>query len=448
MTADVKQDSHSAQAGTTGGPSLLSEVAGVFTSRMSMLVTMFVTGVLINRFLGAEGKGIFAGLMVYPELMLTILGGGVWQAAAYQLGRGEHSHSDIVASVTGYMASFGFLCVGICASIYALLDNPDFTFWLVVGALAIVPAKLIATYTGGILLGLKDIPGYSRTLWLMPAVRLVGIALLVAIAGYQVGGAIVATFIASGVTGVVGLVAMYRRVPLRLRTTRVIASQQITLGSVYAISLFIRTLNYRADIVVLERLVEPGLLGQYSLGVSLAELLWQLPAALGMVVFSRSAYAKGSPDFTYQIAKLLRVSLFVAVIGSAALAAVAGLTVPFVYGKDFIPSVSVIRWLLPGVVAFVVLKVCSMDLAGRGRPGVALWVIGPTVVLNVVLNLWWVPRYEIIGAAAASTLCYILGAVVYLIVYSRIVEMPLRQLLRPSTSDFAFLSRLPKLVRS
>ncbi len=165
-------------------------------------------------------------------------------------------------------------------------------------------------------------------------------------------------------------------------------------------------------------------------------------------MFSRSAYAKGSADFTVQIARLLRVTLILATVGSVGLAVVAGVLVPLMYGDDFGPSATVIRWLLPGVVAFVVLKVCSMDLAGRGKPQMVVYVTGPTVVLNLALNFWWVPLLGITGAALASTVSYLVAAVAYLMVYARTVKMPLAVLLRPQRSDFEFVGRMLTKLRN
>lgn len=423
-------------------PSLLREVGGVFTSRIGMILAVFITGILLSRFLGPEGRGVLASLLVYPELVLTLVGGGVWQAAVYQLGQGEHREEAVVAAVTGYMAGLSILGIAVCAAIFEVLDNPAFTPWLVIGALAMIPFKTISTFSGGVLLGMQDAPGYNRTRWLLPVVRLVGVLALVVAAGWQVGGAVVATVAASVVTAVVGMVGMYRRTPLRSAFERVVVKQQFTLGAVYAASLFVRTLNYRADVVVLERMVPATQVGLYTQGVSLAELLWLLPTSLGLVIFSRSAHAKGSPAFTTQVARLLRVTLIVATLGSIALAAVAGVVVPLVYGQDFAPSATIIRLLLPGVVAFVVIKVCSMDLAGRGKPQIALYVVGPAVLVNIALNLWWIPLWGINGAAIASTVSYLGSAVVYLIVYARLLDLSMSTLLRPHRNDFDFLKRL------
>ena len=100
------------------------------------------------------------------------------------------------------------------------------------------------------------------------------------------------------------------------------------------------------------------------------------------------------------------------------------------------------RLLLPGIVAFTVFKVLNMDLAGKGRPWVSLYVAVPAVLLNVALNLYFIPRYGANGAALASTVSYTVSALAFLIVYARAVDMPLGELLTYRRSDFDFFGKL------
>ena len=53
-----------------------------------------------------------------------------------------------------------------------------------------------------------------------------------------------------------------------------------------------------------------------------------------------------------------------------------------------------------------------------------------------------IPQYAANGAALASTLSYTLSALVFVLVYSKAVDLPLGDLLRYRRSDFDFLSKL------
>ena len=62
--------------------------------------------------------------------------------------------------------------------------------------------------------------------------------------------------------------------------------------------------------------------------------------------------------------------------------------------------------LLAGIVALSAGRVLSNDIAGRGRLILNAYGGLAAVATNVVLNLLWIPRYGIVGAAWASTVSY------------------------------------------
>ena len=60
------------------------------------------------------------------------------------------------------------------------------------------------------------------------------------------------------------------------------------MGFLFAFSFVIIQLNFRIDILLLQKLSTLEEVGYYSLGVSIAEKLWQFPFAIGIVLMSRT----------------------------------------------------------------------------------------------------------------------------------------------------------------
>ena len=422
--------------------SFIRDTLSVMKSRVVMLALTFAIGVALARFLGPEGKGIFAALLVFPSLITSLADLGIRQATIYQLGKKEHAEEDVISVTMFFMMVSSLLSIAVGAGIYYFVDNPNFTLPLIVLALATIPMSLINSYSKGIFLGKEQVQRFSFTSWLITFIRLIGILLLVGAAGFYVTGALVAGLIASVALAVYSLWLISQHASLKVKFVPQVAWQMVSLGVVYAAALFVLGLNYKVDIVILQQLSIASEVGQYTQGVSLAELLWQLPAVLSVVLFSKGANAKDQKAFSRNVAKLMRVTLAVAALGSVALFFVVGFFIPLVYGQDFEPSVLVTRLLLPGVVAFTVYKVLNMDLAGKGRPWLSLYVATPAVLLNIALNLVFIPRYGANGAALASTVSYSVAAVAFIVVYSRAVQIPLRDLLRYRQSDFDFIGKL------
>ncbi|MDV7402455.1 polysaccharide biosynthesis C-terminal domain-containing protein, partial [Arthrospira platensis SPKY1] len=76
----------------------------------------------------------------------------------------------------------------------------------------------------------------------------------------------------------------------------------------------------------------------------------------------------------------------------------------------YLPAVPALWVLLPGVVAFTPGVILAGDFIGRGVPHWNTQASAITVTVNVVLCLWWIPRFGILGAAWASTVAYTLGS--------------------------------------
>lgn len=426
--------------------SFMKDAASVLSSRIASLVLSFAGGVILARLLGPDGKGTVAALTIYPALIMSLAELGTRQATVFHLGKKIYPQRDVIGASMFLLVLTSALGVAICAVIFAVINNPNFSLFLIVLALLGIPIGLAQSMAQGVLLGQERIGSYSAISWVSPLLRIFAVVLFVWVLRLGVAG----EMIGSVLTGIIMLICVYVIVA---RTTRIevlpnfkLSKELLSLGFVYAIALFIIGLNYKIDIVILERLVSVGEIGQYTLGVNLAELLWQLPSALGVVVFSRSANAKDPALFTQNVIKLLRITLLIAVVGATILGIAAHFVIPLVYGEQFAPSVTSLRIILPGIVAFTVFKVLNVDLAGRGRPRVSLYAVAPAVLLNVVLNFWLIPLYSINGAALASTISYIVAVIIYVIIYAKVVDVPLVSLFTYQRSDFDFVSKLQKKV--
>jgi len=88
------------------------------------------------------------------------------------------------------------------------------------------------------------------------------------------------------------------------------------------------------------------------------------------------------------------------------LAPLASNIVAVLYGGEFSGSAAALRPLLPAIVFLSGLVIINNHLAGLGYPPilVASMIVG--IGGNILLNLWLLPRIDIIGASIASSITY------------------------------------------
>jgi O-antigen/teichoic acid export membrane protein len=131
----------------------------------------------------------------------------------------------------------------------------------------------------------------------------------------------------------------------------------------------------------------------------------------------------------------------------ALLGAGRNLALRILFGAQFVPAGAALLAILPGILAMSVQLILGSALSGRGRPLPVTLGAGIGLLLNVVLNLMWIPRYGIVGASLASSVSYSAVAVVVAVAFLRISHSRVRDafLLRPE--DWKRLSGLLRRVR-
>lgn len=429
------------------------DVVGTFATRVVVLGLGVASSVVLARALGAEGRGLVAALLVYPTLLFSLFEGGFRQAAVFAIGRRAWPENAVVGAVLSHFLVASTVSMAVVASLLTWISPSDWLgLWIVLAA-AQVPVRLANALVRGLLLGRQAVGtanaierrsrfGYSLVLVLL----------------FAVDGLTVTTALAAGVVGhLAGLGLAWRRLQgLEMAAPRWVASvwrAMLKRGTVFAVGLFVLQLNYRLDVILLERLSDTATIGRYAVATQLAELLWQLPAAFGLVIFSRAAASEAAGDraMVDQVAQATRVSLALVAAAAIAAAVLAPVAVPRVFGSAFGESVPMLWALLPGVVALTTFKVINAFVAGGGAPRIAIGVMLPAVILNVVLNVWWIPMAGGVGAAFASSVSYLLAGAAFVVYFAITHRLPWTRLVFVNRDDLGQLvkrTRRSRAVRS
>ncbi len=173
----------------------------------------------------------------------------------------------------------------------------------------------------------------------------------------------------------------------------------------YALLVLLMTLYYRTDTVMLERLLPDGALqaGIYAQAFRFFEafnMLGYLLAGLLLPMFSRML-ATGQP-----VAPLAGLAFRLVWAGTVALAVLAVLLAPELmalrYTEHVADSAPVLAVLGVSFVAVCTTYVFGTLLTAGGDLRVLNRLAAAGMLLNVLLNLWLIPRYQGLGAAWAS----------------------------------------------
>lgn len=417
------------------------DIALTFMTKIIYLGGSFIVSVILARLLGAEGKGVVTALFVVPNILISLADMGIRQSAAYTIAQKKYTLQEVFSSSLLLWGIASFISIILLAVYYALPFTTSYHWGLVFIAIMLVPIKILDTYYYGIHQGLQEIDAMNIRHIISFMTRLVTVILLVWIFQTGVFGAAFATLISAVTVGIYSYWILKDRIKFKIQRLPELPEKLFHQGIQFAVALFIITLNYRIDILILEQLVSASEVGQYSVGVGLAELIWQLPNAIGTVLFSSSANSKTDHEAAVRSARLLRVSLVFLIFTGILFVLNSQWLVPLIYGAEFQASSQVIDRLLPGILLVVIIQVLHASLSGRGYPLVGVKVFIFSIIVNVVLNFLFIPSMGINGAAYASSISYAIGGFGYAWLYAKKEKLSLKELLVIQKEDVALIKK-------
>ena len=419
----------------------VKRTGGTFGARTISLIAGITTSIILARLLGPEGKGVYTIAALLPALIVTFANLGIGPATVYYVARGRYLRQEIVgnnivsALVIGTLGVLGGLIVVL---FFQKNVFPGVAQGYLLLALALIPGSLLFSYLQTILLGAQRFKEYNLIALIQPLLFLAFIVIALWILKTGIVGALVAGVSAWLLTDIVLLLWVRKvagGVSFKLNLTYLrkasIYGIQAHLGNILAF------LNYRIDIFLVNGFLGPTAVGFYSIGVGLVEKLWLLPQAASTVLFPRVAAEtdeQRSKDFTPLVA---RTVLWVTALGALVILLLSRWLIILLYSTAYLPSVKPLQFLLPGIVALSVAAVLANDIAARGRPILNTYAGAAGLVTNVVLNLLWIPRYGIAGAAAASTASYTVILILRLLFYCSLTGNSLTKTLLPQKNDWS-----------
>jgi len=418
-------------------------ITGV-TQVLSLILNLGIS-IIIARVLGPEGKGVYSITLLLPSLMVTLSHLGINFATVYYVAQRCFPKQEVLGNnvwLASWLGTAGGVVGGIIVFLFQDRVVPGVPRGYVFFALTLIPVELLFSYIQYFLLGLQRIKEFNTIVLIHKALSLILVAVVVWFMRGGVLGAVAASLVSWVLAAGLLFVTAARiagGVSFRLNLTYV--RRALTFGVQTHLGNIFWFLTHRIDLLLVNGFLGPLAVGFYSVGVALAEYLWMISQAASTVLLPKVA-AETDEDrrrsFTPVVA---RTVLLVTALGAAVLAFVSRWIVGLFYSEAFLPAVQPFQILLPGIVALSAGRVLANDIAGRGRPMLNTYVVAVALVVNIVLNIVLIPRYEIAGAAWASSISYTLILIARLFLYCRLSGNRWTSVVLPQRGDWALYWR-------
>jgi O-antigen/teichoic acid export membrane protein len=369
---------------------------------------------------------------------------GIRRSTIYHIGKKDVDENHLASALILLWFYTSALSIIICGLVFFFSASQPYDPLMVVLVLLAIPLLLMNLFAGGIFFGKEEIRRANIINAGPTLLTLVFTVLFVWVLKLSVLGAFIAIYAANFLMFffVYRTIIVEYRYKITWKYHEGLMKSMVKLGLVNAVALFVMQLNYRMDVLMLRKLSVLEQVGFYSLATQIAEQVWHIPHAIESIVLSRSANTDDEENLTRIVASIFRVSMLIGMAGAAIIFFIAPYLIPMIFGKDFENSVPMIQAILPGIVILVGFRILNSRLTGKGKPEIAIYTFIPALVINFIANLFLIPRFGGMGAVWSTNISYILGSVAFLIVYSRKIGMPVKDIILFRKNDFLFFRTL------
>lgn len=401
------------------GTHTLDGTLRVFLAESLILPTGLVTLAFLTRRLGTSDYGLFTlavTVVAWVEWSLTTMFARAVNKCVSESADWQPVATTALRLYLAVSAAAAGLVMAAAEPVAALLGEPALAGYLRLLALDI-PLFCAAHAHRSILIGTG---GYRQRAWLSASrwtARLVLMVVLVG-AGLSVNGAVAAVIGASVVE--LAVARRFVRVPWRGRSAYPVGKLLGAAAPLFLVGICLRLFD-KLDLFLLKALgASAAVAGVYGAAQNLSVVpgLFAMsfaPLLLGTLTRLRR---DGQEEHARAMGRDAMRLVILLVPFAAMAAGAAPEIVRLVAGAEFAGATGLLRWLIFGALGVVLISVATTVLVADDRSWWTLVVAGPTVALAAAGQLWAIPRWGALGAAAVTTACAWLGAVTAVVLAS------------------------------
>jgi O-antigen/teichoic acid export membrane protein len=377
--------------------------------RIALIPVGLLYAVITARWLGPEGLGVFAAIGAILGTAAQLGNLGLPVAASRYAAEDETRVPPLIANARLTGAVSGIVVFVALALLYDRLPSifGDVPRELLLIAALALPLTFAGAQFQAILLGRQRVRPYNFMEAMDRTLLLAGACIALVALGYGLRALVMLTVVLAAIHYTVYHVLLWPA-SARIQPDLALAKRMGGFSGRAYIGTLLAFLVLRSDILLLNAMRGSGETGLYSVAVRPVDFLLLLPAVAGTLLFPRIAASGGRDSARFTATVSRHIAWFMA-LACAGLAAVAWWAVPLLFGAAYRDSVLPLWILLPGVWCMAVQGILANDLGGRDYPRAILGIWSVLLMTNVGLNLVWIPRFGMVGAAASSTVAYALS---------------------------------------
>lgn len=388
---------------------IFSDIAVTFIAKVTSSLAIFVFTVVVAHRFGPEGKGLLTLVIFLPDLMFFLWHFGLGNAAIFFLSNDEFDDNTVVkntivnAFVLGVISSSLLLLI---TKINPLIFGADFPLKFIYLSVLITPFLFLEKFLENIFIG-------KQKFKLLNTIITISKILLIVMALY---------------TGFIAKWPLYNMLLLILGSRVLLSIIYLITTTIQSKGWFSRKINVsflrkslsfgfrsylacllcylilRSDLYMLSVMKGITDVGLYSVATNFIDEFLLISASASLVIFP--LINKERELSIYWVRKISQ-SISVIMLLIITFSLVFGrLLIILLFGKQFSLSAGPFHILLIAMYFWAILSILTQFFASKNYPWKAVYIWIYPFIINVALNVWFIPRYGIIATAWSSVVAY------------------------------------------
>lgn len=418
-------------------------ITSTFLTEITKIVLGFITSIMVTRALGPDGYGYVGYLMLIFGFISSYGHLGLNYATMYFQKKTIYSEEKVYCvNISVILIIFTVISTSTIFLKIGRYIFKDYSIFMILGGLIFVGSTLIFDCNRKFYVGNERIVELNKYLLISNFIK----AFLI-ILTWIFRKLSPTTYFIIHIGDVIfknTLVSYKLNMKYRFMLDKKLIKAEYKYGIIVYFSAVFIYLNYKADQILIKKMLGISELGIYSIGVSLAELLFLIPISVRSALNGKLYNLNnGSNKKRLLISMTIKYTFYISLVLAIAGIALTPL-IPKVYGNEFKDASTVTAILFVGVAFASIGKVAYSYFLSEGKPIIHLKITLITFILNMILNFILIPLLGINGAAMASTIAYILYGFIYIIYFIREEHFLLNELIGFNYFDYNLIKKNTK----
>ncbi len=391
---------------------ILANLNWLFLDKAIQLVIAFFVGIWVIRYLGPERYGMLSYAVAFVSLFGFIASMGINGIAVREFVKNKNREDELFGTLFFLKLTAGFLAfISSWVVIFFVKPGNSLIFWLAfIIALGFIfkvsdifdfwfQSKVISKYTVYVKSSISIIIGAIKVVLILERASLIAFAWVILL---------------ESVVTLIGFIYIYIKKKGNLTILKIsvpIGKKILSDSWPLMLSSIAVTVYMKIDQVMIGNMLGNKSLGIYSAAVSLSEVWFFIPIIITTSVFPAIIYAKKKSIDIYKNRwqSLYDIMVWLSIIIILPISLFSKDIVNILFGIKYVQSSSVLSIYIWSSILVFSGVVGEKFLVAENIAKISLLKNIMGGIINIILNLWLIPKYGIIGAAWATVISYMVS---------------------------------------